>query len=539
MGEQDELVLDPAGGSSQPEPTAPAADDRGETTAQPANAPVEKPQRPRGMVAIMAAVACTVAGSRLIVIWALGSPVPLLDQWNGEGQKVYGPYLRGTLSFADLFAPHNSHRIFIFRLLSLAHLELAGEWNTRLEMIFGALALTAVATWLAALLMPLVAPQCQLLLACFVAFVFAFPIGYENALSGFQSMVYISLLFAVAALVAFATAEAFSLRWFGGLVAAVLSCLSFASGVSTVLAVGLLVGLQLATRVRKRSGRELAAVVVIASTAVATILWEASDANPLSTPRTFIEGLVLFTARIILPMIPTVWFCWHTLMTRPAISDRAWAAVGIAGWVVIQVVLLAYGRGNLVAPRYLDMLLLAYPLGLVGVLTLAGQAQARRPGRVARSLTATYVFFLVAIVAAMGNVGVLGSIKWSEAARQQEVEVKAYLATNDLDHLKPKDGPGLEAQLYFPPQQLAEILADPDVRAVLPPEFRPPGADIATARNRMWLKGSLAEGTAAAVHVILSIGPVLLALGVSLFFAVAARRSLAGAERDAVVNAGP
>ncbi|OBA76662.1 hypothetical protein A5641_21025 [Mycobacterium sp. 1554424.7] len=488
------------------------------------------------MAALIAAVACTVFGSRLIVILALGSPIPLLDQWNGEGQKVYGPYLRGTLTFADLLAPHNEHRIFIFRLLALVHLELAGEWNTRLQMIFGAMLLTAIATWLAALLMPLVAPQRRLLLACFVALVFAFPIGYENALSGFQSQIYLSLFFGLAALVAFGGARAFSLRWFGGLVAAILSCLSFATGVSTVLAVGLVVCLQLATKARKRCGRELAAVVVIASTAVAMILWEASGANPLSTPLTFIEGLALYTARIIFPMIPTVWFCWHTLARRPAISDRAWAAVGIAGWVAIQVVVLAYGRGALVAPRYMDMLLLAYPVGLVAVFVLADQAQAMRLGRFARPFAATWVFVLVAIVAAMGNVGVQGSIKWSEAARQQEVEVRAYLATNDVDHLKTKDGPGLEAQLYFPMQQLAEILADPDVRTILPPQFRPPGADIAAARKRMWLKGSLAGGTAAAVHIMLSMGPVLLALGVSLFFALGARRGISGAEGDAVLK---
>jgi hypothetical protein len=414
---------------------------------------------------------------------------------------------------------------------------LAGEWNTRLQMIFGAIVLTGVATWLAALLMPLVAPQCWLLLTCFVAFVFAFPIGYENALSGFQSMVYISLLFAVAALVASGAAQAFSLRWFGGLVAAVLSCLSFAAGVSTLLAIGLLVGLQLAAKARKRCGREFAGLLVIASTALAMMLWEASGANPLSTPWTFIEGLVLFTARIIVPMIPTVWFCWQTLARRPAISDRAWTAVGLAGWVAILVVVLAYGRGTLVAPRYMDMLLIAYPVGLVAVLTLAGQARVTRLGRFARPLAATWVFVLVAIVAAMGNVGVLGSFKWAQATRQQEAEVRAYLATNDIDHLKAKDGPGLEAQLYFPiEQQLAEILGDPDVREVLPPQFRPPGADIAKARNRMWLKGSLAKVTAAAVPVILLLGPVLLPLGFSLFFALGARRSLPPAQGSAVVT---
>ncbi len=481
------------------------------------------------MFAVLAAVACSVFGAKLITISAFGSRVPLLDQWDGEAQRLYAPYLRGTLSFADLFAPYNEHRMLVTRLIALVHLELAGEWNTLLEMILCAVVSTALITWLAALLMPLVAPQRRLLLACFVLFTFAFPISYENTLLGFNFHFYFTLFFGIGALVAFASARPFTWRWFGGLAAAVLSYFSLSAGVATILAAGILVSLQLATNARKRCGREFAAVVVMASIAVAMILGEASIANPMSTAWTFIQGIVVFMSRIILAVIPTVWFCLHTLARRPAISDRAWVAVGIAGWIGIQVALLAYGRGTLLAPRYMDTLLLVYPVGLVAVFALADKAQATRFSRLAGPVAATWVFALVAVVAALSNWGSLAAIDWSKSARQQGVNMQAYLSSGNVDYLKPKGGRGLELQLYYPnPQRLAEIVGDPDVRAILPPELRPPDADNAGARNRMWLKGAFASGTATAVHLILSIGPALLGLGVGLFFAVGARQSLPG-----------
>jgi hypothetical protein len=532
MRERGEATPDYAAVGLQKQRTASSTDDHGEILAVSRNVPPDTPPRQKGMFALLAAVACTVFGSRLFVISALGSPVPLLDQWNGEGESLYAPYLKGALSFADLFAPHNEHRIFVFRLLALVHLELAGEWNTRLEMILGAILLTAVITWLAALLMPLVAPQRRMLLACFAAFVFAFPIGYENALCGFQSQVYLAMFFGIAALVAIAATRAFSLRWFSGLAAAVLSYFSFATGVATLLAVGALVILQLMTNARKRCGREFAAVVVMASIAVVMILWAASSAKPMSTPWTIIQGFILFTGVIILAVIPTVWFCQHTLARRPAISDRAWVAVGIAVWVAIEVALLAYGRGTLVAPRYMDSLLLVYPVGLVAVFALADRALATRFRRYAGPGAATWVFALVAVIAVLSGLGSLGAIDWSKSARHQAVNVHAYFATRSVDHLQAKGGRGLEVQLYYPnPLQLADILGDPDVRAILPPEFRPADADNTAARNRMLLKGALAGVTATAVHLLLSSGPALLALGVSFFLAAGARRSLPGARR--------
>ncbi len=535
LRESDELTGDAA--VAQRERAASPANDHGENLKASGDPPRDAPSRQKGMFALLAATAWTVFGAKLIAISAFGSPTPLVDQWDGEAANLYSPYLNGTLSFADLFAPHNEHRIFLTRVLTLMHLEMAGEWNTRLEMILCAIVHTALITGLAALLMPLVAPRRRMLLTCFVAFLFAFPIGYENTLLGFNFHFYLTLLFGIAALFAFAAARPFSWRWFGGLAAAVLSYLSLSSGVATILAAGVLVGLQLATNVRKRCGREFAAIVVMAAVAVAMILSEASIAKPMSTTWTFILGLLLLTAMTVAALVPTVWFSQQTFARHPAISDRAWVVVGIVGWVTAQLVLVAYGRGTHIAVRYMDIVLLVYPVGLVAVFGLADRARTTRFSRYAGPGVVTWVFFVVAAFAVAGYASVLGSIAWSKSAHQQLTNIETYFATGNVDDLKAKGERGLRADLTYPnPQRLAGILADPAVRAILPPEIRPADADNAWARKRMRLKGSLAGASATGVRLMLGTGPIFLALGVGLFFAVAARRSLQGPEGDVVLR---
>src|SRR5262249_54739486 len=150
----------------------------------------------------------------------------------------------------------------------------------------------------------------------------------------------------------------------------------------------------------------------------------------------------LFTARILPALIPAVCYFRLTLAKRPAVSDRVWVAVGIVGWVAIQIVLLAYGRGTLVAPRYMDILLLVYPVGLVAVLALADRARATRFRRYAGPGAVTSVLVLVAVVAALGYWGSLRAMDFAKSARGQEVAVQSYLATGNVSQLRPQGGPG-------------------------------------------------------------------------------------------------
>src|SRR4051794_35333507 len=119
----------PDGGRPPQQQIASELGDKANTLTPSRDSPAENPSRHTGKFAVLSAIACTVFGAKLILIAELGSPMPLMDQWNGEAANLYMPYLHGTLSFGDLFTPHNEHRIVLTRLLTLLHLELAGEWN--------------------------------------------------------------------------------------------------------------------------------------------------------------------------------------------------------------------------------------------------------------------------------------------------------------------------------------------------------------------------------------------------------------------------
>ncbi|OBF18224.1 hypothetical protein A5725_21330 [Mycobacterium kubicae] len=470
-------------------------------------------------------VACTVLGAKLIAISALGSTTPIADQWDAEAAGLYAPYLKGTLTFADLVAPHNEHRILLHRLLSLMHLEIAGEWNTRLEMIFGAIVHTGSITWLTALLMPLVARRYRIILACFVAFLFAMPIGYENMLSGFQCQIYLMLLFGIAALAALATATPFSPRWFSGLAAAILSYFSFATGMATILAAVALVVVQLITNARTGGGREYASVAVMALVFLALFCWATSSARPLSTPWTILQGFALLGARVFIAGVPCAWFCRRVVVRRPPHTDRAWVAVAICAWVAIQLAMLAYGRGAAIAVRYFDLFLFIYPVAVVAIFEIAGAPRVAHFARFAVMSAVTWVFIVTVGSAGIGYMFVLGAIDWSRSAAQEFDNVQTYLATKNVHDLK-RFGHGHTFDLTYPnPERQAGILDQADVRAILPIELRPVDANNAAARQNMLLKGKLARLTARTVHCVLTLGPGLLALGMALLFAEGSRAS--------------
>lgn len=482
----------------------------------------------REITVLLAAVALSVFGAHLQLIAALGSAVPFWDQWDAEAMNLYVPYLNGTLSLADMFAAHNEHRIVATRLLALLHLELAGEWNPRFEMILNAIVHAGMITWFVALLMPLVGAYRRLLLALFAAFLFALPIGYQNTLWGFQSQFYFVALFAIGAIICFATAAPFSLRWFSGLLLAVLSYFSLSSGAATVLVAAILVALQLAVGTRERRAVEFVALAILTACGVAMVLGIPRTASqPPFDALLFIQAVIALTA---LPLAtvagaafvqgPTIWFTSHTLATRSPRNSRSWFAVGVAGWVASQIVLFSYGRSYALAVRYFDIAILAYPIGLVAVLALTDRLrETTRARRLATPAAVAWVLVMVTVLAVLSYYSSLrGAREWSAASEQQSLNVNAYLASNDISHLTDK---GQNAP-YPDPERLAEALAIPDVRAILPPELRPADADVGALRERMLLKGTFASATAGVVQILLLIAPVFLALGLGLFFAVGA-----------------
>lgn len=478
-------------------------------------------------IVLVVAIASAVLGGHLLLIASLASPLPFWDQWDAEARSLYVPYLNGTLTTNHLFASHNEHRIVFTRLLALLHLELAGEWNTRLEMILGTVVHAGVVVLLASQLMPLVARAKRLLLAAFMALLFALPIGYENTLWGFQSQFYFVALFGLSAVVCFSKARAFDARWFTGTTLSVMSYYSFSSGTATILVAAVLALLQLFAGVRERNVREIVAITVMIAVGIGMMMGVARSVSQAPFEIfDFIQGFVALAALPLVTVIglafvqgPGIWLALHTLATKPPLGSQLWVAVGTLGWIASQLLLFAYGRGTVMGLRYLDIAILAYPIGLVAVLILADRWRNGRLARHAPRIAVAWVFVMVALLAVLANYSSLrGAMEWKEARTLETASVAAHLAGNDSASLAPLPYPNA--------QRLYDVLAIPEIRAILPPDIRPADADVEAVHQRMMLKGALAGPTAQAVQLLLLISPAFIALALALFFAVATQTAI-------------
>jgi predicted permease len=141
-----------------------------------------------------------VLGARLWLVFLYGSPVPFMDQWDGEGANLFKPWLEGTLRISDLFQPHNEHRIVLSRLLALGLLAFNGQWDAQLEMAVNALLCGTMAVLIAVALVKLFGPDLRTLITLVVGLWSALPYGHESTLWAFESSFYFLLFFSLLAI---------------------------------------------------------------------------------------------------------------------------------------------------------------------------------------------------------------------------------------------------------------------------------------------------------------------------------------------------
>lgn len=481
----------------------------------------------RGLWVLLAALFLVVAGTKLTMIAALGSPMPYWDQWDGEAADLYLPYLDGSLTFWHFVETHNGHRIAMTRLLALGLLELAGQWDPVLQMLVNALIHTAVIVWFAAVLAPLVAPERRLFVLAFCALLFALPIGTENIFTGFQSAFYLVIAFSFIAIASFATAPAFSLRWVGGALACILAFLSLSSGAVTSAAGAALAAFQMMAGARARNLREVAGAVFLIVPAAYVVAISANPDSPLQA-RNLFEFLNALVAMASLPYAtvigvafvhaPLFWLAWRALKEPPPVSSPVWIAIGLAGWSAAQMTALAFGRANaIMGGRYFDLILFNFPINLVALLMLGGaMSGGGRLDNAVRRYAVAWIFAFVAVTSALGYFSSWRiTLERANHAAIQITHVKAYFETGDRSHLDDKP---LFHIPYPGPQRLIDLLANPMTRAMLPDEIRPADAPVAEFRQRLALKGGAAETVAQIKDGILLGAPAWLALGLGLFF---------------------
>ena len=474
----------------------------------------------------LAALFLLVFGAKAALIATLGSTLPYSDQWLLEG-SLYRSYLSGSLDLGQLFAPLNEHRMVFSRLLLLGLFEVVGGWDPVMEMLVNALIHSGFVVGFVALLMRTVPPSAAPMLALFSALCFALPIGYENTLIGINAHFYLLLIFSFGSILLMVRSPAFSPAWLAGLLLATASNFTLASGALTPVAVLVMVAAQLWRGARPRTAREWAgAAAVLALSAL--LLMSSIQLGSVVKARGIADFLWAFLSLSSLPLLPVAglffvhapiaWFAVDRLRAAPPRADIAWGLIGLAVWVIGQVVAVAYGRAAVaMTSRYFDMVLVLLPLDFA-ILCGALQVQPAWVRRF-RIYAGVWVFLVVAGLGAHSgyySLRVAGQVKALLDDLTQRVV--AFERSGDLATLS-----GAQLWLVVDAPQLAALLSDQQVRAILPPAIRPPDADGAAAIARTALGGRLA-GPAGALKLVLLQFPLWLSLGAAAAFLLAFRR---------------
>jgi hypothetical protein len=420
-----------------------------------------------------------------------GSSLPLHDQWDAEAAYLFKPWLEGHLGWADLFSPHNEHRILLSRLLALGLLRLNGQWDALVQMTANAVLCGVIGIAVAAAAGRFFSRAGALYIAAAIVLWLALPYAQENTLWGFQSCFYFLILFSLGAIWGLSFHRAFSLPWWFGGISAALACVSMATGFLAAATVLTLAGIR---SVRRRSwSAEGTATLVVAGLVVilgfflhhefphhaalkaeSPLAWAGVFGRALGWPFCSTAGAALL---IYWPLC-----CLAVLYLRPGPTLRAdndkkrerqmelFLALGF--WVVLQGAAIAYSRGaNGTVPissRYMDILALGALVNVGAVVIVVGASAHRKFLVLACSLW-------IAVVAA-GAVFTSYQELRSQARRQEQLEmeaqnVRAYVATGDRKYLEGDPKPRIP---YPDAARLASLLDDPVIRQILPAAVRMP-----------------------------------------------------------------
>lgn len=423
-----------------------------------------------------------VLGLKLIILAHAASPMPFLDEWDGEGFGVLKPFGEGGLHFIDLFQRHNEHIILFTRLLTLAVLGVSHYWDVVLQMIANAIVHATTIVLLAFRFGRLLPLRFRPLYWAAAVLLAAVPFGWESLLWGFVSQFYFLMLFSMASLALLTEAGAFSWRWWLGTLLAVASFFSMASGALTLLVVMCLSLLQMISA-RRASPRDLAALAVhglltlLAFRAVPELPgYEALRAH------SFVDFLVAATRLLGWPApvplglvfyLPILGLAASLLRAPFNRNDPRWFPIAVCGFVIIQVAAIALGRANglLLASRYFDLLQIGMMANFAAALALMIPSKENPKRRfVLRAGMALWCVFLsLSVGLAARKIGGMIETRRQMAAIELQ-NARDYFTSGDSAHLAHK--PAEEIGYPWPPR-LREALDDPTLRKILPPSLNP------------------------------------------------------------------
>ena len=424
-----------------------------------------------------AAVFLTIFSSKLWLIDRFGSSLPLLDQWAAEGWSLYIPFFEKQLMLKDLFTAHCEHRIFVSRIMFLLLLVLNGQWDVCLHMTVNAIMAAGIGVALSAFAWKLLGKKHLAVICLFNTIVFSLPFSWECSLLGFIAN-YFLIAFALLAVWFLLEYRLFSVKWFLGLLCALLSLVTMGSGFCAAASVLAVILLRLVMR-QDRPWRNLISAVVLGAIVMAGffLMVDVPGHAPLK-PANLGAFFVFFAQTLAWPNSSLPWtafivwlpslllLCAYILHRIDELSSAEFV-FGFGLWVALQDAALAFSRCGGLTSRHTVILCLAWPINFLALLLLMHE----RPAMPCLRKCLTIIFLVW-----LGNAGydlwkISDKTYLAEAAsykqhfKQCEENVRAFLGSDNIADLASKP-------LYdipFPdPELLARVLRNPHIRAILP-----------------------------------------------------------------------
>jgi hypothetical protein len=416
--------------------------------------------------------------SRLYFVENFAVPLPFWDQWDAEGDFLLRPWIEGTLKLSELWQPHNEHRIFPTRVLSLAIFEITGSWNNLTEARFNILlaaAIPAILTWLMCRHGALLGKRYLLLIVVIAQF--ALPFSFENLLIGFQSQFYFLILFTLVSISLAILRPRSIFAIVAILVLSVLSVLTMASGLLTPLSAAFVYFLNwYLNKLNSLRNTLIISALLIVIAATGYLLLPQIAANQVYRARNLSElsrtvGYILSWPIIGSPL-PAIVLWLPAMIVIPILlfyknlNRIDMLVAGCFVWSLSQALAIGYGRGQElteVASRYTEL----FSLGLIGNAWFVIRAVEILSNR----------WFQLALPVFLG-VFLYGHITHYSSDMHdirrnyrlsliQTANVSKYLETNNKSYLQqPK------WQIPYPdPVRLQQLLDNPTLREILPPSI--------------------------------------------------------------------
>jgi len=417
------------------------------------------------------------------MIASYGTDVPFYDQWDAEGMHLLKPLVDGELKGEQLFAPHNEHRVFWSRLLSLAAYELNGQWDGRLEAVMSAAVLALAVVLLFHCFESRFGGWRRLFLWGVLAAVFCFPYSLANTICGFQSQFYFLMLFSVGQLWGSLRGRLGSFTWFLGQLAGVAAVFSMSSGMlaSAIIIMVLIYRMLLERRWDREALWKLGAVLLVGLAGVLAFkTFEPHESLRVRSVSQFVDSVFFLLAWpgksiwvALLLVLPVVLLALPPQKSKS--GDGKWLFLLAFGlWIGGQIAAIAFARGGAnhgYTERYLDLLGLYCLAGFVGLNALSQREwRWRKMGLVVGGYSLLWL-----IVVGTGLYHHSFSDNWLRRSAKHRHNEQIRLIRDFIETDNPAVFAGVSPLHVSYPKvaRLVKMLRDPTLKSILPVSIRP------------------------------------------------------------------